>query len=177
MKTVRVQFDSGDINETLATYGLMYFTSDNRYAAPIKDFEKTSYPEQSGENLYPVTTDDAFDYEIEFFVGAESGIDNANYTITAFNALMYTEESLEIDTGEEEDIPAYMPTLTKQFKQITLYNDVKGVKIVGYPSPLETANDYWYDSKGAESDKVTVTLKIRVSDPSLCDFNISRGNE
>ena len=46
------------------------------------------------------------------------------------------------------------------------------VKIVGYPSPIEEATDFWRDSRGKQADVVCVEWTINVNDPTLCDFNI-----
>lgn len=156
MIRVRLQIAGGNILDTADNYGLVYVSADSRFAAPIKEFEKTSYPEEEGEHIYPKTVDDAFDYKATWFIQANGSLDNANAVIARFNSMLYTQEG---------DI--------KTFKQVTFYNDYKKAKIVGIPSPIQEATEFWRDAKGKQHDVVCVEWIIRVSKPSLCDFNIA----
>lgn len=154
MITVRLKIGDGAIKDT-QEHGLVYISADSIFAAPVKDFETTSYPEQEGENLLPKTVDDAFDYKVKFYIKAEGSLENANQKIAAFNALLYDK------SGD-----------TKTFKQVFFYNDYKKVLIVGYPKPIAEATDFWRDSKGIAHDVVAVEWNIRINKPSLCDFNL-----
>ena len=156
MITVRLQIADGNTVDTADTYGLVYISADSRFAAPIKEFEKTSYPEQEGENILAKTVSDAFDYKVTWFVKADGSLGNANAVIVRFNSLLYTQEG---------DV--------KTFKQVTFYNDYKKVKIVGTPSLIQEATEFWRDANGKQHDVVCVEWVIRVSKPSLCDFNLS----
>lgn len=156
MIKVRLQIADGEIVDTADTYGLVYLEADSRFAAPIKGFEKSSYPEQFGTNLDPRTVDDEFEYKIKFFIKAYGDLKNANAVIAAFNSLLYTKDTDGLKT----------------FNRVTFYNDYKKVKIVGYPSPIEEATDFWRDSRGKQADVVCVEWTIKVNDPTLCDFNI-----
>lgn len=156
MIRVRLQIVNGEILDTVDGYGLVYVSSDNRLEAPLKEFEKTSYPEQAGENILPKTVSDAFDYKVTWFVKADGSLDNANAVIARFNSLLYI---------QEEDV--------KTFKQVTFYNDYKKVKIVGIPSLIQEATEFWRDANGKQHDVVCVEWIIRVSKPSLCDFNLA----
>jgi hypothetical protein len=60
----------------------------------------------------------------------------------------------------------------KIFKQVTFYNDYKKVKIVGIPSLIQQATEFWRDANGKQHDVVCVEWVIRVSKPSLCNFNL-----
>lgn len=156
MIKVRLQIADGNIVDTADAYDLVYLSADRRFAAPIKEFEKTSYPEQEGENISTKTVDNAFDYKTTWFVKADGSLDNANAVIARFNSLLYTQEG---------DI--------KTFKQVTFYNDYKKVKIVGTPSPIQEATEFWRDAQGKQHDVVCVEWIIRASKPSLCDFNLT----
>lgn len=156
MIKVRLQIADGDILDTADNYGLVYISADSRFAAPIKEFEKTSYPEQEGENILAKTVSDAFDYKVTWFVKADGLLGNANAVIVRFNSLLYTQEG---------DV--------KTFKQVTFYNDYKKVKIVGTPSLIQEATEFWRDANGKQHDVVCVEWVIRVSNPSLCDFNLT----
>lgn len=156
MITVRLQIAEGDILDTASAFGLVYLESDSRLAAPIKNFEKSTYAEQPGSNIDPKTVDDEFDYKVKFFVKANGDLKNANATIAEFNELLYTSD----------------PDGLKTFKKVAFYNDYKRVKIVGYPSPISEATDFWRDSLGRAADVVCVEWTIHVNNPTLCDFNI-----
>lgn len=157
MIRVRLQIADGEIYDTADKYGLVYISSDHRFEAPIKEFEKTSYPEQEGENIHPVTVWDAFDYKVTWFIKADT-ISSANAIIKYFNGSIITR-----DAGND----------LQTFKQVTFYNDYKKVKIVGTPSPISEATEFWRDAQGKQHDVVCVEWTIRVSKPSLCDFNLS----
>jgi hypothetical protein len=155
MIKVRLQIGNGDILDTMDGYGLVFVSSDNRFEAPIKEFEKTSYPEQEGENIIAKTVSDAFDYKVVWFIKADGSLNNANKIISQFNSLLYTQEG---------DV--------KSFKRVTFYNDYKKVKIVGIPSLIQEATEFWRDANGKQHDVVCVEWEIRVSRPRLCDFNL-----
>ena len=155
MIRVRLQIGDGEILDTIDSFRLVYVSSDHRFEAPIKEFEKSSYPEQEGENIIAKSVSDAFDYKVTWFIKADGQIYNANYFIGRFNSMLYTQEN---------DI--------KSFHQVTFYNDYKKVKIVGTPTLIPDATEFWRDSNGKQHDVVCVEWTIRVTKPSLCDFNI-----
>lgn len=155
MIRVRLKIEDGEILDTIDAYGLVYMQGDRIFAAPVKDFAKSSYPEKSGENILPKTVDDAFEYKIVFFIQTNS-ITRANKKISIFNSLLYTQEG---------DV--------KTFKQVTFYDDYKGVTIVGYPKPMKDATEFWRDANGFQQDLVCCEWVIQVNNPSLCDFDSS----
>ena len=155
MIKVRLQIGNGYILDTIDGYGLVYVSSDHRLEAPIKEFDKTSYPEQEGENIIAKTVSDAFDYKVTWFIKADGSLGNANKVIANFNKLLYTTDGK-----------------IKTFNQVTFYNDYKKVKIVGTPSLIQEVTEFWRDANGKQHDVVCVEWVIRVSKPSLCDFNI-----
>lgn len=155
MLTARLQIADGAVTDT-QQYGFIYIDSDKRVGVESKGFESTSYPEEEGEHIIPKTVDNAFDYKVKFFIQADS-INNANDKIDAFNELLYTKDA---NTG------------VKTYKQVTFYNDYKRHKIVGYPSEISEASEFWRDRKNQLQDIVIVEWTIRVTKPSLCDFSI-----
>jgi hypothetical protein len=156
MIKVRLQIGEGGIHDTMEKWGLVYISSDHRFAAPFKELEKTTYPEEEGEHISNKAVANAFDYKAEFLVKADGSLDNANKVIANFNSQLINQ------VGES----------ISQVNQVTFYNDYKKVKIVGTPSPIVEATDFWRDAKGIQHDVVKVELVIRVSKPSLCDFNL-----
>lgn len=154
MIKARIKIGEGDVYDTTDKFGFVYISGDKIFSAPIKDFEKTSYPEQPGVNILPKTVDDGFEYKVVFFIKTDN-VTRANKKIADFNSSLYTQEEF-----------------VKTFKQVTFYDDYKGVKIVGYPKPISDATEFWRDTKGKQADIVCVEFVIHVNNPSLCDFNI-----
>lgn len=152
MIKARLQIENGDIYDITEKYGLVYVNGEKRLASPIKEFEETIYPEQSGKNVLPKTTDEAFVYNVELFIKTDN-ITRANKVIARFNSALFTQE------GE-----------VKIFKQVTFYDDYKGVKIVGFPKPMSEATTFWRDKNGQLADIVVCKWAIDVNNPSLCDF-------
>lgn len=155
MIKVRLKIGNGNIVDTADVYGLVYVSSDHKLSAPTKTFEKTTYPEQEGENIVNKTVSDAFDYKSTWIIKTNGSLDNANKIIAAFNSQLYTQNG---------DV--------KTFEQVSFYNDYKKVKIVGIPTLITEATEFWRDASGKLHDVVQVEWVIRVSKPSLCDFNL-----
>lgn len=155
MIRVRLQIGNDDVLDTIDGYELVYVSADKRFEAPLKEIEKSSYPEQEGENSLDKTVRDAFDYKVVWFIKTDGTIVNANRVIAAFNSRLYTQDG---------DIMT--------FKQVKLYDDYKKVLIVGRPSLISEATEFWRDANGKQHDVVCVEWTIRVTNPSLCDFNI-----
>lgn len=155
MITVRLKIGDGEIVDT-QTFGFIYLDSDKRVGPESKGFEATAYPEEEGEHIIPKTVDDAFDYKVKFFIQATT-LKDANQLISEFN------ESLH-DTPDELGLKTYY--------QVTFYNDYKRHKIVGYPSEIPEATDFWRDHRNQIEDIVIIEWTIRVTKPSLCDFNL-----
>ncbi len=155
MITVRLKIGDGEIVDT-QNFGFIYLDSDKRVGPESKGFEATAYPEEEGEHIIPKTVDDAFDYKVKFFIQATT-LKDANQLISEFN------ESLH-DTPDELGLKTYY--------QVTFYNDYKRHKIVGYPSEIPEATDFWRDHRSQIEDIVIIEWTIRVTKPSLCDFNL-----
>lgn len=157
MIKVRIKIGDGAIEDTFAAHRLIYMDADNRTEAPIKKRDVTTYAEQAGDNTDPRTVQDAFDYKVTFIIDAQDkNLVNVNAIIAAFNAKLYTQEA-------GSDIRTY--------KEVTLYNDYKRVKIVGLPEPIAEPKAL-HRTKGGY-DFAQVELTIHVSDPTKCDFNLS----
>lgn len=152
-----IQIGTGSIVDTYSTYGLIYLSSDNILQAPSKGFEKTSYPEEAGEHILPKTVDAAFEYKVQFLVEApNTDLASANAKIKAFNDALYSQVS-----GSD----------VKTYSRISLYNYYKRVKIVGIPSPISEATEFFRDKRGIQYDAVKVELVINVDNPKLCNFD------
>lgn len=159
MIKVRIQVADEAINDTYDAFGLIYMSSDHRFAAPTKGFAKSTYAEEPGEYVDTRTVDDAFDYKVKFCIETPNkNLVNANAKIKAINDAMYS-----IDANG-----------VKTFKTLTFYNDYKRVKIVGIPQPIAEVEekDLFRDSHGNVKDIVVCELTIRVNDPSLCDWDL-----
>jgi hypothetical protein len=155
MIRVRIQIGDGDVYDTFDKYGFIYISSDNRFAAPTKDKEVTTYVDQNGENRSNKTVLDAFDYTIVFVVLSKDGqVNSAKRMVQDFNKLLYTEDENGI----------------KIFKTVTFYQDYKGDKIVGIPDIISEPKET-YTARDEHYQGVQVEFKLRVSDPTKCSFS------
>jgi hypothetical protein len=145
-----IHIAGGSKVDTYTQYGLLYISADNRLDAPYKEMDKTTYPEEDGEHVYPLAVKDAFDYKITFLVEGKT-LDSINSRISTFNSAIITAGGM--------------------FKKVTFYNYDRKVKIVGYPKPLAEAKDFWYTSLKNKTQSAMVEFTIRVTDPTECDFN------
>lgn len=157
MIKVRLQIGDGEVVATEEQYGFVYLDSDKRTGAPSKGFEKTAYPEEEGEHIIPKTVDDAFDYKVKFFIQSDT-LQHANDRISAFNGSLH-------GTPDTNGL--------KEYYQVTFYNDYKRHKIVGYPMEIAEATEFWRDRTNQVNDIVIIEWTIRVTKPSLCDFNLA----
>lgn len=156
MIRVQLQIGDGAIYDTCDKYGLVYISSDTVFSAPVKEVETTSYPEEDGEHIDTSVVFEAFDYKAQFFINASTGVDNANQKIFDFNKKLFYIDNLG----------------RRKAHKVIFYNDYKKVKIAGYPEPIKDATEFWRDTKGIVHDIVCVEWKIRVTNPSECDFNL-----
>lgn len=145
-----IHIEGGSKVDTYEAYGFIYISADNRLGAPYKEMDKTTYPEQDGENVYPLAVKDAFDYNVRFLVEGAS-LNSINNKISTFNSALVSN--------------------TNMFKKVTFYNYDRKVKIVGYPKPIAEAEDFWYTSLGEKTQSAIVPFTIRVVNPTECDFN------
>lgn len=152
----RIKIGDGQIYDFESAYGFVQVSSDDIFGAPIKEFETTSYAEESGVHIFPMSVHDTFEYKAQFFINAKGGVNQANWAIEKFNNTI----SVEKDG-------------VRAFKEITFYNDYKGVKIVGYPKPIDKATEFWRDKTGKFHDVVCVELTIKVVAPEKCNFNLA----
>ncbi|MCM1216507.1 MAG: hypothetical protein NC209_03845 [Alistipes sp.] len=159
MIRVRLQIGDDEILDTFEGWGFIYMDADERTEAPIKTRETTSYAEEAGEHIDPRTVQDAFDYKVKFLIECPNkNLQNANAKIAAFNKALYT-------SSHNNDIRTY--------KDVTFYNDFNRVKIVGLPEPIAQPTDFYRKQDGSVLDCAQVEFKIRVSDPTKCDFNLT----
>lgn len=157
MIKVRMKIGDGAIEDTFTAHKLIYIGADNRTEAPIKKRDASSYVEQAGENTDPRTVQDAFDYKVRFIIdGQNTSLANVNAVIAAFNRKLYTQSA-------GSDIRTY--------KEVTVYNDFRRVKIVGLPEPIAEPTKMSRSKNGY--DFAEVEFVIHVSDPTKCNFEKS----
>ena len=153
----RIQIEGNqNIFDFESAFGFIQVSSDDIFGAPIKAFNTTSYPEEAGVHIFPMSVEDTFEYKVKFFISTQGGLDNANWKIERFNSAISS-----IENG------------VRVFKEIAFYNDYKSVKIVGYPSPISKATEFWRDKNGVLHDVICVELTIKVVEPRKCNFNLA----
>lgn len=157
MIRVRIKIGDGLAEDTFEAHKLIYMVADNRTEAPIKKRDTTSYAEEAGEHTDMRTVQDAFDYTATFVIdGQDKDLNRVNEIIAAFNNKLYTQKA---DSG------------IRKYKEVTFYNDFKPCKIVGIPEPIAECKEFSKSKNGYEFAEVE--LKIRVSDPTKCNFEAS----
>lgn len=160
MIATRIKIGDNPIVDIYKHYGFIYIDADERTSAPIKKYDVTTYAGEAGEHIDNRTVFDAFDYTVKFLIECpNNGLSNANQKISVFNADLFKQASNS-------------DTLSAQ--QVTFYNDFNRVKIVGYAEPIAQPKEFFRWERGLETlpDCAEVELKIRVANPSLCDFNL-----
>lgn len=155
-----IQIGDGAKEDSCTAHGLIYKSSDNVFEAPIKKRDVTSNARERGEHTDPRTVRDGFDYTVRFIIdGQNTDLANVNAVIAAFNRKLYTEEP-------GSDVRVY--------KEVTLYNVYKRVKVTGIPEPIAEAKEMRRSEKGY--DFAEVEFVTRVCDPEKCDFNMKVDN-
>lgn len=156
MIRVRIQIGDGAVEDTYNKWGFIYMDADERTEAPVKGRETTSYAEEAGEHTDNRTVPDAFDYTAKFLIEAPNrNLGNVNARIAEFNRALYSQLG---------DI--------RHYKTVTFYNDLNRVKIVGLPEPIAVPTEVYHSRRYGELDFAIVELKLRVSDPTRCDFDL-----
>lgn len=163
MIDVRIKIGDGTAHDTFTKWGLIYLESDHRTEAPIKKRESSSYAEDAGEHLDRRTVQDAFDYTVKFLIEApNNNLENANVKIREFNDALWDWERDE-NNARVGDV--------RRYKQVTFHNDYKRVKIVGIPEPIAEPKEFYRHSKLGTMDCAVVEFKIRVDNPTLCEWD------
>lgn len=158
----RIQIENGAIEDFYTKWGFIYLDADERTAPDEKKSDVSEYAEQAGENPDPRAVDAPFDYTAKFLIEAPNkDLTNVNVKIGAFNRAIR-------ETSADSDI--------KRKREITFYNLLNRVKIVGHPEPIAVPEKVYHSNRYGELDCAMVELKIRVSDPKKCDFELSTDN-
>lgn len=149
-----IQIDSGDIQDSVEGYNLIYMESDSHMAAPNKPYDTTSYIEEAGEHIDPRTVEAAFDFTIKFVaeVRPEDGESSVNSIIKQLNDAMFTRSASGMLTAH----------------RVTVYDHYKNRRITGYPQPISEPDGY-YNVYGHQF--AIIALELRVNDPPDCDFD------
>ena len=122
MNEIKIKIGDGDAQDSFEAHKLIYLDSDKRTEAPIKKRDVTSYAGEAGEHTDPRTVPDAFDYTVSFIIdGQDTDLGSVNATVAAFNRKLYIKEA-------DSDI--------RRYKEVTLWNYARRVKIVGLPEPI-----------------------------------------
>lgn len=162
MIRVWFQIEDGPVVDFYDRYGAIYIKSDKRMEAPIKKRDATSYADMPGENSDGRTVQDAFDYVVTLiFECPNKDLINANSKISALNKALYS-------TNGTNGV--------RRYKKVTFYNLLDRIKITGIPYPIETPEELYRRQDGRVMDCARVDFKIRVTDPTLCDFDLFLGS-
>lgn len=156
----KIQIENGDVFDSYEQWGFIYIDADERTAPPEKEDAVTTYAGEPGEHRDGRTMDAPFDYKVAFIVAAPNkDLANVNSRIADFNAAV---------RGEKDGV--------KVKKEISFYNLLNRVKITGYPEPISEPKKVIHLERFGELDYAQIELKIRVSDPRKCDFDLFVGD-
>jgi hypothetical protein len=141
---MRIQIGTGTIYD-ISHYGFFLGKSPSEFVCNPKEsnFVTTDFPENDGVDIYipQVPSKKEFDYPITL-IYFNNSLNTANGAITSFcNSLVGN--------------------------KITIYNDHKKVKVVGYFKSQKTAEFY-----RQETDVITFELVFFIPKPQDCDFSI-----
>ena len=151
-----IQIENGLIDDFYDAFGFIYLDADKRTAPDEKQDAVTSYAEEPREHRDGRTCYAPFDYTAKFLIEAPNlDLPNVNTKITAFNEAI------------REQIPG---SELRRKKSITFYNYKERVKIVGYPELVAQPTELYRSPKLGMMEAAVVELKIRVDDPTKCDF-------
>lgn len=158
----RIQIENGEIWDFYKKFRFIYMDADERTAPNEKEDAVSSYAEQAGENRDGRTVDAPFDYMVKFLVEAPNkDLTNVNVKVNDFNRAV------------REKLP---DSDVKRKKEIAFYNLLNRVKIVGTCEPIAEPTEVYHSNRYGELDFAVVELKIRVSDPRKCDFELKTDN-
>lgn len=158
----KIQIEGGEVRNFYEAYGFIYMDADERTAPDEKEDAASSYAEESGEHRDGRTVYAPFDYTARFLVEAPNkDLANVNARINAFNRAIR-------ERAEGSDV--------MRKREIAFYNLHNRVKIVGYPELIAVPTEVWHSGSYGATDYAEVELKIRVSDPTKCDFELFYGD-
>ena len=157
-----IQIEDGEEKDFFEAFGFIYMDADERTAPDEKEDAVSNYAEQAGENRDGRTVDAPFDYTAKFLIEAPNkDLTNVNVKVNDFNRAIR-------ETTQGSDV--------KRKKEIAFHNLLNRVKIVGYPELIATPTKVYHSNRYGEMDFAEVELKIRVSDPKKCKFELKTDN-
>lgn len=154
----KIQIENGETWDFFTKFGFIYLDADERTAPDEKEDAVSNYAEEAGEYRDGRTVDAPFDYTAKFLVEAPNkDLTNVNVKINDFNRAIR-------EITQSSDV--------KRKKEIAFYNLLNRVKIVGTCSLVAVPTKFYHSNRYGELDFAEVELKIRVSDPRKCDFEL-----
>lgn len=155
-----IQIENDVVMDFYDAFGFIYVDADERTAPDEKQDAVTSYAEEAGEHRDGRTVYAPFDYTAKFIIEAPNkDLTNVNAKIKAFNDAIRADEN---------------GMLRK--RKISFYNLLNRVKIVGYPELISVPTKVYHSNAYGGLDFALVELKIRVSNPNECNFNLGTDN-
>lgn len=157
-----IQIENGEVLDFYTEFGFIYMDADERTAPGEKEDAASSYAEEPGEHRDGRTVDAPFDYTAKFLIEAPNkDLINVNAKVNDFNRAV------------REKLPN---SDVKRKKEIAFYNLLNRVKIVGTCEPIAEPAEVYHSNRYGYLDFAVVELKIRVSDPRKCDFELKTDN-
>lgn len=163
-----IQIEDGEVQDFYKAYGFVYLDADERTAPDEKEDAVSNYAEQAGENRDGRTVDAPFDYKAKFLIEAPNyDLTNVNVKVNDFNRAV-REYIKDPNTGKDTDV--------KRKKEITFYNLLNRAKVCGHPDVVAVPTECYNSTTKGVLEFAEVELRIRVTTPSKCDFELNTDN-
>lgn len=148
---IKIKIDNGELIDLVEQYDFHLLESPAQITPHIREYDKQSYPEHSGEEIDRRTVYEPFDYKISLgYWGSE---ESANENIRHFFDSMFSKSG---------DILIA--------KDIELFNEYKNVKMIGI---AEKWDEQTYRIAG-EKGLITFDFVLRVSDPMTLESIVTK---
>ena len=144
---IRIKIGTGEIQDAITTWGLYLIDSDDTIIAPVREYESIEYPEEAAAEIYPYTTLKPFDYKCTLLCLGD--LTTVNATVRTFYDSLFA-----ITSGVD----------LRKAEQITLYNDLKGVRVTGY-AKTNDPKDYYPQLIEHEKGAFIFEFVLYVADP------------
>ncbi len=150
---LRIQIDNGPI-QYLPDLGFHLMESPDILVPEQREYETERYPEHDGVSIYPYTSYESFRYTCKLlFFGSVEDMNIAVRTLwdSMFETVIYGG--------------------TRRAKEVRLYNDYKGVQIVGYAQAMPGEDSYiqiFGDGRDSKDSGWACEFTIFVANPDRC---------
>lgn len=158
-KICRIRLQIDEEIEDMNQKGFYLSESDDIIAPELRDYDVEEFPDKHGAKIDPRATYKPFEYKMTFLlIGDENTVNQRAYQL--WNRFFEPASDAE---GNE----------ILRAKPITVFNDFKNVKLVGYVKGKPEVKKYKHD---VIRDLYKVQYTVYVAKPNKCNFESSEMN-